>query len=103
MNQIMKRAFINATGTLAHILLVVLLISSLQNAIPKASNTILIPIAMLLLFVFSAGLTGGLVFGKPVLVYLEGRKKEAVHLVAYTLAFLLLFTLITFILMVSLI
>jgi hypothetical protein len=50
----------------------------------------LIPIAMLLLFVFSAALCGSLVFGTPILWYLDGKKKEAMKLLGYTLIFLFL-------------
>ncbi len=98
MTQVVKRAFIDAIGTFLYIVLIVGFIYSLQSSIPKADDIILIPIAMLLLFVFSAGFTSSLVFGKPVLLYLEGKKKEAISMVAWTLAFLLIFTIIVFIL-----
>ena len=40
------------------------------------ANIILVPITMLLIFVFSASLTGYLLFGKPILMYLNGKKKH---------------------------
>lgn len=43
-----------------------------------------IPIFMLMLFVFSAALTGTLFFGKPIMWYIDGKKKEALSLLAYT-------------------
>jgi len=101
MNKVVKRAFIDAIGTVAYIVLVVLFFSYLQIAVPKATDTIFIPIAMLLLFVFSAGFTGILVFGKPVLMYLEGKKRKAVLLIGYTLGILFILTLIAFILLVG--
>ncbi len=53
-----------------------------------SKDTILAPIVMLLLLVLSAAITGSLVFGRPVLWYLEGKKQEAISLFLYTLAFL---------------
>lgn len=57
-------------------------------------NSFLIPISFLLLFVFSAALTGFLIFGKPTLMYIDGKKKEAVSLLINTLG---IFFVITFI------
>ena len=57
-------------------------------------NSVLIPIAMLLLFVFSAALTGALILGRPILWYLEGNKKEAFSLLLYTLGIFLGITLV---------
>ena len=57
------------------------------------SNTILVPITLLMLFVMSASITGFLIFGKPVQVYLDGKKKEALSLLMQTLVF---FSIITF-------
>ncbi len=46
------------------------------------------PMGFLLLFVVSAAITGSLVFGKPLLWYLDGKKREAVRLAIYTILFL---------------
>lgn len=46
-------------------------------------DTVLVPILMLL--VFSASVTGGLIFGRPVLWYLDGKKKETFSLLITTL------------------
>ena len=48
-------------------------------------DTVLVPFVMLLLLVLSVAITGSLVFGRPMLWYLDGRKKEALRLFAYTL------------------
>ncbi|MEK7110457.1 MAG: hypothetical protein AAB867_01215 [Patescibacteria group bacterium] len=85
-----KNALINALGTALY----VILIASFFFYAPKFLNnagkadTMLAPAAMLLLFVFSAGVTSSLVFGRPVLWYVEGKKQEALSLLFYTLAFL---------------
>lgn len=51
----------------------------------KADN-FLAPMAMLLLFVFSAAATGLLFLGRPAHLYLSGFKKESFLLIIYTLA-----------------
>jgi|SRR3989344_1401508 len=96
MDKILKRAFIDAVGTAFYIILIVSLIFSLRN-FPKIEDTPLIPIAMLLLFVCSAAITGFLVFGKPVMLYIDGKKKEAVSLLTHTLGMLVLITIVAFI------
>jgi hypothetical protein len=58
---------------------------------------IIVPMAMLLLFVCSAAITSFLVFGKPVMLYIDGQKKEAVSLLAYTLGIMALITIVLFI------
>ncbi len=59
-------------------------------------HTVLLPFAMLLLLVFSAAFTGLLILGRPVLWYLDGKKKEAVSLFISTLGFLFILTLVAF-------
>ena len=101
MDRILKRAFIDAVGTAAYIILVVSLIFSLQAFSQEPEETIIIPIAMLLLFVCSAAITGFLVFGKPAMLYIDGKKKEAVLLLGYTLAILFLITIAAFISLIT--
>ena len=54
-------------------------------------KTVLVPIIMLLLFVVSAAVTGFFVIGRPILLYLDGHKKESFRLFAGTIGFLILF------------
>ncbi|MBI5045747.1 MAG: hypothetical protein HZC14_01935 [Candidatus Niyogibacteria bacterium] len=49
---------------------------------------------MLSLLVFSAALVGILIFGRPLLWYLDGKKQDAVYLLACTLAIFLAITII---------
>jgi hypothetical protein len=99
MNKIIKNAFIDAIGTAVYVVLVASFLYFLQGNVPKI-NTVLVPIAMLLLFVFSAALTGFLVFGRPVMLYLDGKKREAILLIGYTLSILLVMVLLFFVLLV---
>jgi len=94
-NSIIKNAVINA---LAMALYIVFIASFLFYA-PKffgqnKPDTVLAPIVMLSLLVFSAAFTGFLIFGRPVLWYLDGKKEEAISLFAYTLGFFLVITVI---------
>ena len=95
----LQYAFINAFGTALYVMLVVLGISSLQSIV-SSKDTVLAPIAALMLFVCSAGITGFLVFGRPVILYLDGKKKEALSLLGYTLAILFVITMIIFLLLI---
>ncbi len=99
MEKIIKNAFINSIGTVAYISLVASFMFFIQDAIPK-EDTIFVMISMLLLFVCSAAITGFLVFGKPIMLYIDGKKKEAVRLMGYTLLIILLITLIIFSLLI---
>ncbi len=100
MDNIIKRAFIDSVGTAAYVILVVAFIFSLQG-FQGSKETILIPMAMLLLFVCSAAITGFLVFGKPAMLYIDGKKREAVSLLGYTLGMLVLITIVTFIFLIT--
>jgi len=59
-------------------------------------DTVLVPIAMLSLFVLSAAVMGYLFLLQPALMYLDGEKKEAIHLFAKTLATFAVITAILF-------
>ena len=92
---ILKNAFLNALGTALYVGAVGAFLYYAPQLI-KPGNNVLINIAMLLLFVFSAAITGSLIFGRPVLWYLDGRRREALTLLFYTLGFLLGFTAVAF-------
>ncbi len=81
--------FLQALGVVGYIALV----SSLMRLL---ESTMMVPPAMigmmtiLLLLVFSAGITGTLVFGYPAYLALQKQWKEAVLVAAYTFASLFL-------------
>lgn len=64
-------------------------------------DTALTPIAVLMLFVVSAAITGSIVLGRPILMYLDGQKKEALKFFGYTVGWLFILTLIVFAVMVA--
>jgi hypothetical protein len=96
MNNIVKTALTNSSITALYIVAVsFFLYWGGSNKIGKLDNNFfLIPIAFLMLFVFSAAFTSYFVFGKSALMYLDGKKKEAISIITYTLGFLFIYTLI---------
>ncbi|MFA6917864.1 MAG: hypothetical protein WC285_03455 [Candidatus Gracilibacteria bacterium] len=95
MKTILKSAIINSTATALYIILVASFLFHVED-VKLEEPSVLIPIFMLMLFVFSAALTGTLILGKPILLYLEGKKKESVSLLAYTLGIFFLTILLVF-------
>jgi hypothetical protein len=94
---IIKTALLNACATVLYISIVVSLIFYAPKIFGSdKADTVFIPIAMLCLFVFSAGLTGFLMFGRPILWYLDGKKEEALSLLAYTFSIFLVITIMAF-------
>ena len=57
-------------------------------------DNFLSPIAFLLLLVFSVAMMGLTIFGRSIIWYLDGQKKEAVKLLFYKLAYLFIFMLL---------
>ena len=86
-------SILNALGTTIYIGLIALIMQNGEKIFGQMSN-LFGPIAFLLLFVLSAAITGALVLGRPVLMYLENQKKEALKLFFYTLGWLLIMIMI---------
>ncbi|MGA2130489.1 MAG: hypothetical protein ABSG05_02665 [Candidatus Pacearchaeota archaeon] len=103
MKTTIRYAIIDALGASLYIVLVASFIYFLGRSFPGSNSTILIPIAMLMLFVFSAALTGILVLGRPIAFYLDGKKREAWLTLFYTLGFILVITIIVFLILFAVI
>lgn len=102
-NSIVKLAGLNALGATLYIVLVSFFLFYVpQFFVEKTEDTVFIPIAMLLLFVLSASVTGLLILGRPVFWYLDGKKKEAISLLVMTIGFLFIITIIAFAVMILL-
>jgi hypothetical protein len=76
-----------ALGETAYVLLVALFMKYGSNLFGP-DPSIFGAMAFLMLFVLSAAISGALVLGKPILLYLEGSKKEAVELFGATLGWI---------------
>ena len=93
MNKIilLKQALINSLGTLVYCGLIAYLMINGEELFGKA-NSIFGVVAFLMLFVLSAAIVGSLVLGRPIIYYLDGKKKESIFLLIYTIVVLFLFT-----------
>ncbi len=101
MNTIIKTAAVNAVATAVYVVIVGAFVSHAGKMKLGRAHPTLIPIAMLMLLVFSAAVTGGLIFGKPALWYLDGRKKEGLALLLYTLGIFFVLTIVTLLILIS--
>ena len=85
-NNIVKYGVLNALGTAAYIVLIATFLSYAQDIFgPEEPKSVLVPIMMLSLLVFSVAMVGLLLFGRPILWYWDGKKSEAVSLIAHTM------------------
>lgn len=84
------KSFVNAAGVFVYVSAVAWLGFNNQRIFGRQAD-FLMPLFVLLLFVISASITGLLVLGKPIHLYLNGLKKEAFTLLFTTLAWLVLF------------
>jgi hypothetical protein len=98
--EIRKTALINSVATALYIILVGTFMYYGTIIKIGRDNVFLAPIAMLFLFVFSAALTGFLMIGKPAQMYVDGKKKEAISLLTYTLVFFSIITLVAITLLI---
>jgi hypothetical protein len=94
--KIAKRAVINALLAFVYVTAVGLFMSH-ASTIFGQKDSALTPVAVLMLLVFSAALMSILVFGQPLMWYLEGKKKAALSLLGYTMAALLILLVLTFV------
>jgi len=81
-----KNPYLNALTAGLYIVFVVLLISYGPTLVRDKPDTIMAPMAMLSLLVFSAAFMGYTFFFQPVIMYVEGQRREAVELFTKTLA-----------------
>lgn len=90
------RALGHAIATFLYVSLVASFMSGVDDRFANVPD-LLAGMTMLTLFVVSAAITGALVVGRPILLYIEGKRAEAVRFFGYTIGWLLviLITLIT--------
>lgn len=85
--KLIKYAFLHSLGALAYVTAVATIMQNGAKIFGEKDN-FFSPVAFLLLFVLSASVVGALVLGRPILLYLDGFKKEAVKLFGYTVSWL---------------
>lgn len=97
-SKILSWSIINSLAAFAYILWVAWLMFN-AGSIFGQIKSFWGPAALLLLFVLSATIVGALVLGRPIYIYLNGQKAEAIKLLAYTIGCLFIITIITFLVM----
>jgi hypothetical protein len=95
------RALWSALGVTAYVALVAVIISNGERIFNHLRPGIIGPLAFLLLFVFSALLTGTLVLLPPARLYFDGRKTEGIRLLLYTAGWLGVMTIVVLIILAS--
>ena len=88
-----------AVGTVLYVMLVVFVLINLPledepGHQPSQLLEFMAPVGLLLLFIASASISASLVFGYPVILALRRRVKEAALLVATTVSWIVLLTLV---------
>lgn len=87
-----RKPYLNALFAVLYIVFIVTLITYGPVLVRQKPDNILAPIAILSLLVLSAAFMGYIFFFQPILMYVEGQKREAVQLFTKTL---LIFAIIT--------
>ncbi len=87
---------INSLATFAYILGVAWMMFNGEKLFGQDGKSFLMPAALLLLFVISATIAGALVLGRPIYLYLNGQKSEAVKMLVYTIVCLFIIAVIVF-------
>jgi uncharacterized membrane protein YbhN (UPF0104 family) len=98
--KLVKYGLVAALGEAVYVLLVALFMQN-ANQYFGQKPTVFGAAAILLIFVLSAAISGALVLGKPILLYLENKKKEAIELFFITLIWMLLLLLILLLVMLK--
>lgn len=91
-----KISFFNALGTAVYITIVATIMQNGNKLFGEKDNFVT-PIAVLLLLTLSAITVGGLILGKPLMLYIDGKKKDAVAMFLQTAIWLAGFTVIALI------
>jgi len=89
-------SFIDAISVAGYVAAVSSIIRNGERIFGKMDN-FLGPVAFLLLFVLSAAITGALILGRPVMLFLGGQKKEAVKLFIFSVGWLLAIIIVVFV------
>jgi hypothetical protein len=89
-NSIVLRALTNAVAAALYVFLVALFMTNAQNIFGNQPDGVLAPTIVLLLLVVSAAVMGIVIFGLPIMWYLDGKKREAVQLTLWTVGLLAL-------------
>lgn len=94
-----KNPLINAISALAYIILVVLVMTFVTQPLSNKPDTFFAPVTFLTVLTLSVTVMAFLFFYQPVLLFIEGKKKEAVNLFAKTVGIFAVFTVLVLVLL----
>ena len=95
MNKQFKTGLLQAVGVTLYISLVSIVMNNAEKIFGKMDNVIG-PVTFLTMFAVSVLICGLLVFKKPYELFFDGKKKEAINVVVYTVVSLFVILLILF-------
>ena len=98
--RILLWAIIESLGVAVYVVFIIYLLNNLAIIAANAQNTFG-QITFLMLFVLSALITGLLVFGHPVILFVKGQAKDAARLLFYTSSSLAVITLLSILFILS--
>ena len=84
---LLKKAFVSAIGTAVYAMMFAWFMNNAQGWFGVQPNWLVMAL-LLIIFIISACITGALVLLRPILLYIEGQKNEAVRLFGYTVGIL---------------
>lgn len=96
-----KNPFVNALSASAYIILVVSVMTLVTQPLRNKPDTFFAPITMLFVLTLSVAVMAFLFFYQPLLLFIEGKKKEAVNLFVQTVGIFAALTVIVLILLFS--
>lgn len=97
----LKTPFANALGASVYIVLVVAVMTFVTQPLKNKPDTFFAPITVLFVLTLSVAVMAYLFFYQPILLFIDGKKKDAVRYFARTVGFFALFTIVVLALLFS--
>lgn len=91
---ILKQSLTFSALAVLYIVLITAFMRNASHLFESDQKSVIGPIVFLLMFVISAAVMGLLIFGKPIMLYMDGKKRESIELVACTTACLIMFAIL---------
>ena len=95
----LKNPFINAFASSSYILIVVVIMNLMTQQLSNKPDTFFVPVTVLFMLTLSVAVMGFLFFYQPLLLVIEGKKKEAINLFIKTVGIFAVFTIFVLILL----
>jgi heme O synthase-like polyprenyltransferase len=86
-SKLVLHGLLQALGVAIYILGIAAIMTNISKILGE-KDTFLTPVIALLLFVLSAAITGTLTLGRPILMYLDNKRTEAIKLFIFTLSWM---------------